>query len=156
LWKTDFLSCPFGSNYAFSFFTCLSFLPCIMIFQMKCFEPNPCSRAAERVRSSVGLPPMTPCPEVHGIQIVYSGEKRGGGGSWRRQGKELRVHMIKIHCIRFIDLLYTQCTTCMYSCRQKRAPDYITDGREPPCGCWELNSGPLEELTVFLASGPCL
>jgi hypothetical protein len=22
----------------------------------------------------------------------------------------------------------------------------ITDGCEPPCGCWELNSGPLEEL----------
>jgi hypothetical protein len=21
----------------------------------------------------------------------------------------------------------------------------ITDGCEPPCGCWELNSGPLEE-----------
>jgi hypothetical protein len=21
----------------------------------------------------------------------------------------------------------------------------ITDGYKPPCGCWELNSGPLEE-----------
>jgi hypothetical protein len=26
-----------------------------------------------------------------------------------------------------------------------RASDPITDGCEPPCGCWELNSGPLEE-----------
>jgi len=22
------------------------------------------------------------------------------------------------------------------------------DGYDPPCGCWELNSGPLEEQTV--------
>jgi hypothetical protein len=27
---------------------------------------------------------------------------------------------------------------------QKRAPDHIIDGSEPPCGCWELNLGPLE------------
>ena len=25
---------------------------------------------------------------------------------------------------------------------QKRASDFIIDGCEPPCGCWELNSGP--------------
>lgn len=28
---------------------------------------------------------------------------------------------------------------------QKRAPYPITDGREPLYGCWELNSGPLDE-----------
>ncbi|GAB1287655.1 Arfaptin-1 [Apodemus speciosus] len=28
---------------------------------------------------------------------------------------------------------------------QKRASDPNTDGCEPPCGCWELNSRPLEE-----------
>jgi hypothetical protein len=26
----------------------------------------------------------------------------------------------------------------------------ITDGCEPPCGCWELNSGPLEEQSELL------
>ena len=31
----------------------------------------------------------------------------------------------------------------------KRASDPSIDGCEPPCGCWELNSGPLEEQTVF-------
>ena len=39
---------------------------------------------------------------------------------------------------------------------QKRAPDLITDGCEPPCGCWELNSGPLEEQAVLLTSEPSL
>jgi hypothetical protein len=33
---------------------------------------------------------------------------------------------------------------------QKRSSDPITDGCEPACGCWELNSGPLEEQSVFL------
>ena len=33
---------------------------------------------------------------------------------------------------------------------QKRASDPITNGYEPPCGCWELNLGPLEEQPVLL------
>ena len=37
---------------------------------------------------------------------------------------------------------------------QKRALDPITDGCEPPCGCWELNSRPLEEQSVFLTAEP--
>jgi hypothetical protein len=39
---------------------------------------------------------------------------------------------------------------------QKMASDPIIDGREPPCGCWELNSGPLEEQSVLLTSEPSL
>ncbi|XP_060244204.1 MAP/microtubule affinity-regulating kinase 3 isoform X6 [Meriones unguiculatus] len=35
---------------------------------------------------------------------------------------------------------------------QKRAPDVTADGCEPPCGFWELNSGPLEEQPVFLTT----
>jgi len=39
---------------------------------------------------------------------------------------------------------------------QKRASDPITDGCEPPCGCWELNSGPLEEQSLLLTTEPSL
>ena len=39
---------------------------------------------------------------------------------------------------------------------QKRASDPITDGCEPPCGYWELNSGPLEEQSVLLIAEPSL
>jgi hypothetical protein len=35
---------------------------------------------------------------------------------------------------------------------QKRPSDLITGGCEPPCGCWDLNSGPLEEQLVLLPS----
>jgi hypothetical protein len=27
-------------------------------------------------------------------------------------------------------------------------------GCEPPCGCWDLNSGPLEEQSVLLPAEP--
>jgi hypothetical protein len=39
---------------------------------------------------------------------------------------------------------------------QKRASDLITDGCEPPCGCWDLNSGPSEEQSVLLTTEPSL
>jgi hypothetical protein len=39
---------------------------------------------------------------------------------------------------------------------QKRALDPITNGCELPCGCWELNSGPLEEQPVLLTTEPSL
>jgi hypothetical protein len=32
----------------------------------------------------------------------------------------------------------------------KRASDSITGGCETTCGCWDLNSGPLEEQSVLL------
>ena len=34
--------------------------------------------------------------------------------------------------------------------------DPITEGCKPPCGCWELNSGPLEEQPVLLTAEPSL
>jgi hypothetical protein len=34
--------------------------------------------------------------------------------------------------------------------------DLITDGCEPSCSCWDLNSGPLEEKPVFLTAEPSL
>jgi hypothetical protein len=34
--------------------------------------------------------------------------------------------------------------------------DLIMDGCEPPCGCWDLNSGPLEEQLVHLTTEPSL
>ena len=47
------------------------------------------------------------------------------------------------------DLFYI----CEYAvAHQKRASDPITDGCEPPCCCWELNSGPLEDQSVTSTS----
>ena len=43
----------------------------------------------------------------------------------------------------------------MLAC-QKGAEDFIIDGCEPPCGCWELNSGSLEEQSELLTTEPSL
>jgi hypothetical protein len=56
--------------------------------------------------------------------------------------------------------IYLYVTTLLLSSHththQKRASDPITDGCKPPCGCWELNSGPLEEQSVLLTTEPSL
>jgi hypothetical protein len=38
----------------------------------------------------------------------------------------------------------------------KKASDLIIEGCELSCGCWELNSGSLEEQPVLLKSEPSL
>ena len=55
----------------------------------------------------------------------------------------------------FIYYVYNILSVCTPA-GQKRAPDLIPDGCEPPCGCWELNSGPLEEQAMLLTTEPSL
>jgi hypothetical protein len=58
-----------------------------------------------------------------------------------------------------IYLFFYLCIWVHRSClqtQQKRASDPIMNDCEPPCGCWELNSEPLEEQSVLLTSEPCL
>jgi hypothetical protein len=52
----------------------------------------------------------------------------------------------------FILCIWEHC--CCLQTHQKRALDSITDGCEPPCHCWELNSGnwSLEEQSWRLIS----
>ena len=56
----------------------------------------------------------------------------------------------------FIYFMYMSALPTCTLAGQKRAPDPITDGCEPPYSCWELNSGPLEEQSVFLTAEPSL
>ena len=37
---------------------------------------------------------------------------------------------------------------------QKRESDFIMGGCKPPCGYWNLDSGPLEEQSVLLTTKP--
>jgi hypothetical protein len=57
-----------------------------------------------------------------------------------------------IHFFFFKDLFiyykYVHCS-CLQT-HQKRESDLVTDGCEPPCGCWDLNSGPSEEQSGAL------
>lgn len=55
-------------------------------------------------------------------------------------------------CIYFYICEYTVCS----SDTLEEGSDPITDGCEPPQGCWELNSRPLEEQPVLLTAEPSL
>jgi hypothetical protein len=54
----------------------------------------------------------------------------------------------------FILCIWVHCS-CLQT-HQKKASDLIADGCEPPCGCWELNSVPLEEQSGLLTTEPSL
>ena len=54
------------------------------------------------------------------------------------------------HFFNFLFIYY------VYNILQARGRHLITDGCEPPCGCWELNSGPLEEQAMLLTTEPSL
>jgi hypothetical protein len=45
---------------------------------------------------------------------------------------------------------YMQVHCSCLQTHQKRESDLVTDGCEPPCGCWDLNSGPSEEQSGAL------
>jgi hypothetical protein len=51
-----------------------------------------------------------------------------------------------------IHLLFYVYEHSLYSDTPEEGLDPITVGCEPPCGCWELNSGPLEEHSVLLTA----
>jgi predicted membrane protein len=61
-----------------------------------------------------------------------------------------KVTLVFFFFLRFIYLfiIYVHCS-CLQTL-QKRASDLVTDDCEPPCGCWDLNSEPLEEQSGAL------
>jgi hypothetical protein len=51
------------------------------------------------------------------------------------------------------DVFIFICKHCSYlQTHRMRASDLITDGCEPLCGYWDLNSEPLEEQSVLLTA----
>ena len=68
------------------------------------------------------------------------------------------MSMVKVlheHNLLFKDLFIHYVHSIQPPCMpagQKKAPDLITGGCEPPCGCWQLNSGPPKEQSVLLTT----
>jgi len=73
---------------------------------------------------------------------------------YRREPLRLAFFFFFLRFIYYIYYIEVHCS-CLQT-HQKRASDLITDGYEPPCGCWDLNSGPLEEQSVLLTTEPSL
>ena len=84
----------------------------------------------------------------------------------RQAGLELRdspasaswVLRLKSFFFRFIYLFIHSFIICKYTVvvfrHMKKASDLLMDGCESPCGCWDLNSRPLEEQSLLLTAEP--
>jgi hypothetical protein len=88
--------------------------------------------------------------------LLYSPIEKRGNDSMGRKEEEIVVSYDMVDTVymyvlifKLIYLLYVY--ECLHT-HQKRASDPFTNGCEPPCGCWELNSGPLEEQLVFFTA----
>ena len=95
------------------------------------------------------------------LQLSLSGgleyQAREMLGSKMSLRNDSSVLLESIFKILFICFIYMMSTLKLPSdTHQKRASDPITDGCELPSGCWELNSGPPEEQSVFLTTEPSL
>jgi hypothetical protein len=58
--------------------------------------------------------------------------------------------------LKFIYLLYVSTLLLSSDTPEEQVADLIMVGCEPPCGCWDSNSGPLEEQSVLLTAEPSL
>jgi hypothetical protein len=56
----------------------------------------------------------------------------------------------------FLKYFFRICICNVHTCVPEEGTRAITDGCELPYGCWELNSGPLEEQPVLLTAEPSL
>ena len=79
--------------------------------------------------------------------------------SWSRQLWRYTVALHSTLSLLLLLLLFIYYMQVHCSClqtSQKRRSDLITDGCEPPYGCWDTNSGSLEEQSVLLIAEPSL
>jgi hypothetical protein len=69
----------------------------------------------------------------------------------------LRLLWSEFFSLKIYLFVLCMCVYCIsIQTHQKKALDTITDGCKPPCGCWGLNSRPLEKQPVLLTSKPSL
>jgi hypothetical protein len=74
------------------------------------------------------------------------------------------VHSLMLISVYFYFMCVNVITSCMFVCCAQRDQRAVLgslelDGFEPPCGCWEPNSGPLRETCVLncwtISPAPC-
>jgi hypothetical protein len=58
--------------------------------------------------------------------------------------------------LRFILFIICKYTVAVFRHTRRGHQISLMGGCEPPCGCWDLNSGPLEEHWVLLTTEPSL
>jgi hypothetical protein len=132
---------------------------------------SPCRGPGEGSQDQCGVSELSVTPAPAPTHFFWSLRDLGHMYGPHTYAKEILYKYICIYIyicthththIYIYTYIYVCVCVCVYvygSClqtHQKRASDPITDGCESPCGCWELNSGPLEEQSVLLTTEPSL
>jgi hypothetical protein len=110
-----------------------------------------CPVALTRNLHGVWMPWAAPvlCRDDYSVSIL-------GAGHFLLVLSSLFVCLFVIYLLTYFIPFYMSVHCQCLQTHQKRASDLITDGCEPPCGCWDLNSRPLEEQPVLLITEPSL
>ena len=135
---------------------------------------------AHSVAGACGYPLLSQEPACSGVcaEVCSEGGKRGcQRDSWLSSEAELGrqedaacsltrlqltllIYSVSQLCIIqmffFFKIFFLRVHCSYFQTHQKRALDPFANGCEPPCGCWSLNSGPLEERSVLLTAEPSL
>ena len=64
----------------------------------------------------------------------------------------MHLHFLKIHLFIERSIFFMRALSAHTAAYQKRASEFIINNYNLPCGCLELNSGPLEEQPVPLTT----
>jgi hypothetical protein len=123
-------------------------------------QPGECSGTSSRRPGLHAQHPQGPLTLFQNCRVRESLPSLGSGHqicTWYTYIHKQTKHAYMIHVLflRFICFYMWAHCHCLQT-HQKRASDPITDGCEPPCDCWDLNSGPLEEQPVLLTTEPSL
>ena len=98
------------------------------------------------------------CPETYSVDQAGLELRNRPASASQVLGLKACATTARLFILFFLRFIYCYMSvhcSCLLT-HQKRASDLITDGCEPPCGCWDLNSGPLEDQSVLLLAEPSL
>jgi hypothetical protein len=92
-------------------------------------------------------------------QVFWTGVRDGCEppcGCWEQKSGPLQGNSTYFFFFKSYLFYVCEYTVAVLQAHQKRASDSITDGCEPPCCCWDVNSGPSQEQLVLLTTEPSL
>jgi hypothetical protein len=125
---------------------------CLFLFMCTCVCVCVCTRLYEFICTSF-------VPDAHGGQRLLGALnctfQKEPKKCMLRPTHTTYIHILKKHVythtytaylfLKIYSFYVYEYTVAVCLQTHQKALDPITDGCEPPCGCWELNSGPLEE-----------
>ena len=94
-------------------------------------------------------------PLVYEVPWIFSSQTLNFIITWSFNSPVQSPQRISL-LFKYLFILYMWVLCFCLQAQQERTLDPITESCEPLCGCWELNSDPLEEQSVLLTTEPSI